>query len=261
MNRKKVIFISVLVNAGLLLVLFISAVFFREDTSTVNLEPQDQSKNLAQDAKKYFAEPYATNTSGLENVAAVTPATTSETAQTPALSPDSQSAAQPVAEASPSDVAVVHTLPQVAETAAVEEKVVSAPETQTPVVQAAPEEAKDNFVAVKVKRGDTLEKIAKAHKTSISKIKKINHLQTHFLRVGQRLLVPNKKMGATCSVQKHVSSPGASSSSEFYTVKCGDNPWTIAMKHNMKVEELLHLNHLTKEKARHLRAGDQLRVR
>ena len=38
--------------------------------------------------------------------------------------------------------------------------------------------------------------------------------------------------------------------SNYYTVKCGDNPWTIAMKHHMKVEELLKLNNLDNKSAK-----------
>ncbi|HSX13751.1 MAG TPA: LysM domain-containing protein [Chlamydiales bacterium] len=48
---------------------------------------------------------------------------------------------------------------------------------------------------------------------------------------------------------------------EYYIVKVGDNPWGIAMKHHMKLEELLKLNQLNEEKARKLKPGDRLRTR
>ena len=48
---------------------------------------------------------------------------------------------------------------------------------------------------------------------------------------------------------------------EYYTMKVGDNPWAIAMKHHMKVEELLRLNGLNEERARKLKPGDRLRTR
>ena len=48
---------------------------------------------------------------------------------------------------------------------------------------------------------------------------------------------------------------------KFYTVKQGDNPWTIAVKNQLKVDELLKLNDLNDEKARRLRPGDKLRIR
>lgn len=43
----------------------------------------------------------------------------------------------------------------------------------------------------KVKAGDSLEKIARHHNTSVEAIKKANHLQTDRIVVGQELLVPN----------------------------------------------------------------------
>ncbi|MEI6242377.1 MAG: LysM peptidoglycan-binding domain-containing protein [Chlamydiota bacterium] len=255
MNRKKIILISVLVNAGLLLVLFVSAVFFREDASTVKAESQDVPKNLAQDAKQYFAEPYVAPTSS--------EVTTSGTADQPVAvavnekTPTPESGIPiPASAETAGETALVHPLPNVAETV-VEEKGAAQAETSIDVAKSTTKEDKENYIEVKVKRGDSLEKIAKAHKTSIHQIKQINHLQTHFLRVGQRLLLPTKKKGAVVA-QKETTSPAAS---QFYVVKCGDNPWTIAMKHNMKVDALLRLNHLSKEKARHLRAGEQLRVR
>lgn len=50
------------------------------------------------------------------------------------------------------------------------------------------------------------------------------------------------------------------SSFKYYTVKNGDNPWTIAVKNHMKVDELLKLNHLDADKAKRLKPGDQLRI-
>jgi LysM repeat protein len=42
----------------------------------------------------------------------------------------------------------------------------------------------------KVKPGDSLEKIAKAHKTAVEKIKKLNHLDQDLIVVGQELKIP-----------------------------------------------------------------------
>lgn len=43
----------------------------------------------------------------------------------------------------------------------------------------------------KIKPGDSLEKIAKLHKTSVEKIKKVNGLQHDLIVVGQELTIPN----------------------------------------------------------------------
>jgi peptidoglycan endopeptidase LytF len=134
---------------------------------------------------------------------------------------------------------VVHTLPPIL------------PVEVVPEVVAAPPVTKD----VVVKKGDTLEKIAKAHKTTVDEIIKFNHLPSSFLRVGQTLKMPAEKL-------VHEAAPKPQeSASDYYIVKVGDNPWSIAMKNHLKVEELLRLNGLNEEKARRLKAGDRLRIR
>jgi LysM repeat protein len=114
---------------------------------------------------------------------------------------------------------------------------------------------------VTVKRGDTLEKIARAHKTSVEEIIKLNHLPSSFLRIGQVLKLPTKgsSVPKMATAQSRPRAPEAGL--DYYTVKVGDNPWTIAMKHHLKVDELLKLNGLNEEKARKLKPGDRLRIR
>ena len=51
------------------------------------------------------------------------------------------------------------------------------------------------------------------------------------------------------------------SDDHFYTVKNGDNPWTIATKNHIKVEELLKLNGLDDSKAKKIKPGDRLRIK
>lgn len=108
---------------------------------------------------------------------------------------------------------------------------------------------------VLVKKGDSLEKIARAHEVSMDDLIQLNQLSGSFLRVGQELKLPKQKMKRQAPQKETVSSE------EFYTVKVGDNPWTIAMKHHIKVEELLRLNQLNEQKAKRLKPGDRLRVR
>jgi len=105
---------------------------------------------------------------------------------------------------------------------------------------------------VTVKKGDVLEKIARAHHTSVKEIMDLNELRSTVLRIGQVLKIPQKKGEAKAP---------SSSRAEYYTVKSGDSPWTIAVKNQLKVDDLLKLNNLDQEKARHLKPGDQLRIR
>lgn len=96
-----------------------------------------------------------------------------------------------------------------------------------------------------VKAGDTLDKISRVYKVSIQELKRINHLSDHRLQIGQTL-----RLSDQTQLKREV----------FYTVKSGDNPWTIAMKNQIKLDDLLRLNHLDEEKAKKLKPGDQLRI-
>jgi LysM repeat protein len=130
-----------------------------------------------------------------------------------------------------------------------------------PAIGAAPAPVKSSTIDVVVKKGDVLDKIAREHHTSVDQIIKQNQLASTRLQIGQVLKVtPNTK------THKETAPPTAAPSAtvsepKYYTVKSGDNPWTIAVKNHMKVEELLKLNNLNDEKARHLKPGDQLRIR
>lgn len=50
-----------------------------------------------------------------------------------------------------------------------------------------------DFKIYKVKPGDSLEKIAKAHKTAVEKIKKLNDLNQDLIVVGQELKIPSSE--------------------------------------------------------------------
>ncbi len=124
----------------------------------------------------------------------------------------------------------------------------------TPQPQMAAVEEKKDIIEWTVKKGDALEKIARAHRTSVEEIMKLNGLKNSSLRIGQVLKVQSHKVASTTAAKKE-------SGPKYYTIKTGDNPWTIAVKNHMKVEELLKLNNLNAEKARRLKPGDELRIR
>lgn len=151
------------------------------------------------------------------------------------------------------ETSIVHALPPVQQSLKVPEvPVPSIPVSVAPVQNLA-------HLETSVKKGDTLEKIAKAHHTTVDEIIKLNHLPSSFLRVGQVLKLPGEK-AASAKPAPAEKAPVATGP-DYYTVKVGDNPWMIAMKHHLKVEELLKLNGLNEEKARKLKPGDRLRIK
>ena len=99
-----------------------------------------------------------------------------------------------------------------------------------------------------VKQGDSLEKMAKSTKTTVHELMRTNRLTDSKLQIGQVIYVPK---GEEMMPQLPV---------KYYVVKHGDNPWTIAIKNGLKVEELLKLNHLDESKAKKLKPGDKLRI-
>lgn len=233
MNRKNTILLAVLINACLLVVLFVTALTSPDDLSMPPTHEMSAVPNKHELGAPMFGDEF--------DLAMRQPLTPSN--------PESLVLPQVLPEVKTVQAAAVHVLPPSAP--------VVAAAVPTPV---APFSAKVNSTPeVVVKKGDTLEKIAKAQKTTVDEIIKTNHLPSSFLRVGQVLKIPAAR--ASVQVAKGKAPEKAESAPDYYTVKVGDNPWTIAMKNHIKVDELLKMNALNDEKARKLKAGDRLRIR
>lgn len=134
------------------------------------------------------------------------------------------------------------------------------------------------YVEVTVKRGDALEKIARSNGTTVEAIKKLNNLTGVKLSIGQVLRVPvgkkpSQSTDTATTTTKSASvatvntsskdvekKPTNNSEPKYYTIKSGDNPWKIARQFQVKFEDLLVLNNLDEEKARNLKVGDKIRV-
>jgi peptidoglycan DL-endopeptidase LytF len=260
MNRKNIIIISAVANAALLLILFVSAVVSREDKKNPSsvemassileknpdgmvLLPQETENALAQkkESKPFSQAPLPVTT---------TPASSNELVPLQPLGEVTEVTSAPQAESQ-----VVHKLPD----AVLQEKAsdivfVNPSETSK---ETSAQEKKEAFIEVVVKKGDSLDKLARRYHCSIREIKKENNLEGSFLKVGKSLRIPTKEVSEKSSSKRDLSNE----SPEFYVIKHGDNPWTVAVKHHLKVEELLRLNHMSKEKAKKLRPGDKLRIR
>lgn len=122
-----------------------------------------------------------------------------------------------------------------------------------------------DLVEVTVKRGDSLDKIARANKTTVKAIKRANNLSSDKLQIGQVLRIPENTNVAAPAPAVEIPAVKAivqaSKDVEYYTLKNGDNPWKIAKQFGVRFEQLLQLNGLDEAKARRLKAGDKIRVR
>ncbi len=238
MNRKHTILIAVMVNTGLLVILFITAlstpeeIFLPSSPQMVEVPPLPAKLPEPETLKPLFTEAL------------------DQTLRLP-IQPEIKPEIKPEVKPAPApEVPVLHPLPARAPES------IPAPIAEAPRPAALP----SDYIEITVKKGDSLDKLAKEHHTSVSELIKINRLPSSFLRVGQLLKVPTLKQ-ASSAPKTPAPVVKNEEALEYYTVKVGDNPWTIAMKHNMKVEELLRLNGLNEEKARKLKPGDRLRTK
>ncbi|MCZ6791523.1 MAG: LysM peptidoglycan-binding domain-containing protein, partial [Candidatus Dadabacteria bacterium] len=88
----------------------------------------------------------------------------------------------------------------------------------------------------KVRRGDTLGKIARKYGSSVSKIKRANGLKSSTIRVGQRLKIPGR------SAPTYTSSSKNSTHTAKYKVKSGDTLGAIAARHRVSASSIRRAN-------------------
>lgn len=246
MTRKDTIIAAVLVNAGLLIILFSTALKSNTQEPSYSATVAPTMPPVKEDVvvKKEVAPSAGDEVDQIlkqygNATAAVSPAPADQSA----FAKDLQSITvpeTPIVPASP--LAVMTPVAVVPEIAAVH--------------------LEKSSTEYKVKKGDVLEKIARHHQCTVDEIMKMNHLNSTYLKIGQVLKIPSKAAGGVVASKVPAKATGsvASSGPKYYTVKNGDNPWTIAVKNHMKVEELLKLNNLDEEKARKLKPGDQLLI-
>lgn len=118
------------------------------------------------------------------------------------------------------------------------------------------------YTEITVKRGDSLDKIARTNGTTIEALKKANNLRSDTLNIGQVLKVPAGIKAVVMQKSPDIKKAAVDSNgATYYTMKTGDSPWKIAKQNNMNVDDLLKLNNLDDEKARNLKVGDKIRIK
>jgi peptidoglycan endopeptidase LytF len=128
--------------------------------------------------------------------------------------------------------------------------------SSTQAATSQPVAAARKSVEITVKRGDVLEKIARTNGVTVSDIIRANNLPDTRLRIGQVLTIPVRE-----KVAAKAGSQDSSGEHKYYVVRSGDNPWLIALRNQLSLDDLLQMNQLDEDSARRLRPGDQLRIR
>ena len=83
-----------------------------------------------------------------------------------------------------------------------------------------------------VKKGDTLWSIANNFNVSVNDLKNANNKSNNSLSIGEQLIIPGKNTSENVSTI-------------IYTVKSGDNLYSIARRYNVTVNEIKSLNNLS----------------
>jgi len=118
------------------------------------------------------------------------------------------------------------------------------------------------FVEHKVRKGETLSYLAKKYRVPLSVIMETNRLKNkHFLRIGQRLMIPSP--GGSSSLKAQSSQSTSSPSAEnkkvtFYTVKKGETLSDIALKFGTTPNQIKALNGL--KNPNYIKKGQRLKV-
>ena len=103
--------------------------------------------------------------------------------------------------------------------------------------------ASNSALSYRIKPGDSLWSIARAHGTTVNYIKRYNELSDNVLSVGSTLMLPGGS-----------NSSNSDNRSVTYTVQSGDSLSTIAARFNVKIEKIRSWNKLD----RYLQPGQQL---
>ncbi len=115
----------------------------------------------------------------------------------------------------------------------------------------------------KVKKGETLNKIALNNNVSVNDLKQWNNLNSTVIQPGQLLVVNKKEIlenrEEVATNNQTTTKKKASSEFIYYTIQRGDTLWTIAQKHEgCSVEEIKKLNNIRNEKS--LKPGQKIKV-
>lgn len=90
----------------------------------------------------------------------------------------------------------------------------------------------------KVRKGDTLYRVAKQYSVDVKDIMRLNNLKSPSIHSGQKLMIRGEaKTQDVAATEKDVT--------KTYLVRNGDSPYNIASRHNMRLERFLNLNSMS----------------
>lgn len=135
-------------------------------------------------------------------------------------------------------------------------------------VSTRPQIVSNDYYFYRIRRGDSLSTIARKHRTTVSRLRRMNDLSNRsMIRAGRRLKVPDpggdgvRYASYDVSAAKSRSSRSQSSeeSVQYHRVRSGENLTVIARRYGVSVQELVRLNNLSSRSK--IFRGQKLKVR
>ena len=123
-------------------------------------------------------------------------------------------------------------------------------ETFTQALAALPKEQRISWIRYKIRRGDSLIKIANKHHTTAAALRKINNLRNNRIVAGKTLFIPVASRGADHYVlsaaqrlqHKQNRAAGSGKVKSTYTTRSGDSFWTISRQYKVGMRQLASWN-------------------
>ena len=106
----------------------------------------------------------------------------------------------------------------------------------------------------KIRRGESLNTIAKRYRTTVAALRKTNRLSGYNIQAGRYLTIPSKNFA---KIRSASSKPSAEKL--IYTVKKGDTFWKISRQFSVSSADILRWNKLASNKS--LKAGQKLIIK
>lgn len=106
----------------------------------------------------------------------------------------------------------------------------------------------------RIKKGDSLGRIARQYKVSVASIQQSNKLKSNLIRVGDTLVIP-----VVGSTQTTIASKSANKNDKLmHHVQKGDTLWAIAKRYGVKVADISKWNKINKNQT--LKPGQELTI-
>ena len=118
---------------------------------------------------------------------------------------------------------------------------------------ALPQDERVTWVHYRIRRGDSLIRIAKRFDTQVGMLREVNNLRGNLIRAGDTLMIPNS---AAWEQSLALAQAGRTGVKRNYSVRRGDSLYEIAVRFNVTIDEIISWNDLDPD--RYLQPGQSI---